>query len=121
SRRSLPFSRPFRLRGLGPRPPFRPWASLDSRSARPSFPSLTPFRGSLWPSSAFLSPSLILLPFRTNRSFYSRRRRAALDPQFESSRHVRVQTQFHIMLTQRPHRMLEMNLLFIERDIKLRL
>src|SRR5439155_21494205 len=67
--------------------------------------------------AALLSSGLLPLCFRWRRGRW--RRRAALHADLHRARDLRMQTQLHVMLTEGPNRVVEMNLLLVERDFEL--
>src|ERR1035438_2759152 len=98
-----------------------PRAVITSRGIRLPVASVRSLSSSLGTPTTFLRPHVFPLPFRGRYDGQRRRRRGALDADFEGGHHVRVQPQFDLVLAQGTGRGFEGNLPLLERDVELSL
>src|ERR1017187_5142390 len=94
---------------------------ITSRGIRLPVAGVRSFSSSFGTPTALLGPQVFLLPFRGRGDGQRRRRRGALDADFEGGHHVRVQPQLDLVLAQGTDRLFEVNLPLLKRNVELSL
>src|ERR1035438_6444190 len=98
-----------------------PRAVITFRGIRLPVAGVRSLSGSFGTPTALLGPHVFPLPFRGRWDGHRRRRRGALDADFEGGHHVRVQPQLDLVLAQGADRVFEVNLPLLKRNVELSL